>query len=156
MATIQLNGLSDREGAIDAVLRFVEGIDDNNSDLIYSAFTEDAYVDPRPLSNIGKTFHELQGRDKVTSTMLKGVGSIDTSHMLNNFRVNVHGHKATLTCYALAQHFRAGEGPPPDTKELLMCNRYLAEVVRENDGTWRMQRLAIRCAWSTGDIGVLG
>ncbi len=155
MATVQLNGLTDREGAIDAVLRFVEGLDDNNSELIYSAFTEDASVDLRQLSNIGKDFHELQGREKIMATLLKGIGPIDTSHMLNNFRVVIDGHKASLTCYALAQHFRAGEGPPPHTNEFLMCNRYQAEIVRENDQMWRIQRIAIRCAWSTGDLGVL-
>ena len=156
MAAIQLNGLSEREGAIDAVLRFVEGLDDNNEELVYSAFTEDASVDLRGLSNIGKEFHVLEGREKVASTLLQATGHIDTSHALSNFRVTVNGRQAKLTCYAQAQHFRAGEGPTPVTKEFLMCNRYQAEVVRGTEGVWRIQHIAIRCAWSSGDVGVLG
>ena len=122
---------------------------------MYSAFTEDATVDLSGLSNIGKKFHELRGRDQIASTLLKGIGAIDSSHTLNNFRVDVKERQATVTCYALAQHYRAGEGPTPDTREFLMCNRYRADVVPGGEGLWRIKSMAIRCAWSTGDLGVL-
>lgn len=148
-------GLSDREAVIDAVLRFVIALDDNDEGLLISAFTEDAVVDLGPASVIGIPFSELSGRDKVAKTLLKSVGPLDTTHMTSNFRVSVVGDTAQLSCYALASHFRPGQGPSPEHhKGFTMANRYTTELVRD-DGAWRIRHMVINCTWSDGDIGVI-
>jgi hypothetical protein len=148
--------LTDREAAIDAVLRFVEGLDDADASLVNSAFTPDATIDLSPISNIGLAFSELSGRDTIVDKLLNSVGPLDSSHHVSNFRVNIAGDSATLTCYALAQHFRTGQGPSPEHRSyFLMGNRYQADLVRGGDGDWRIRRLVVKCAWSEGDIGVL-
>ena len=114
------SGLSDREAAVEAVLRFFEGLDDADASLVHSAFTPDATVDLSPISNIGTPFSELSGRDTIVDRLLKSVGPLDSTHHLSNFRVNVIGDSATLTCYALAQHFRTSQGPLPEERRYFL------------------------------------
>lgn len=154
-----LTGLTNREAIIDALLRFVEGLDDADPSLLHSAFTPTASVDTRPISSIGIPFSEYSGRDTIVSTLLTAVGALDTTHQLSNFRVNVTGEedKATLTCHALAQHFRAGQGAstaPEHGAYFLMGNRYQSELVRDGQD-WRIEKLVIKCVWSQGDVSVL-
>ncbi len=73
-------GLTDHEAAIDAVLRFVIGLDDADADFVRSAFTPDAVVDLRPASVIGVDLPELRGRDTIAVGLLKSVGPLDTRH----------------------------------------------------------------------------
>lgn len=65
------SGLTDREAATDAILRFVEGLDDADASLVHSAFTPEAAVDLHPISNIGIPFSELSGCDTLVSTLMK-------------------------------------------------------------------------------------
>ena len=148
------NALTDREAIIDTLLRFVEGLDTHSTSLVHSAFTVNAVVDLRPISNIGLSFPELVGADNAVAGLSKAVGELDISHHLSNFRVTVTGDKGHLTCYALAQHFKAGEGPKAECRGFLMGNRYQVDLVR-GQGEWRMRRLVVSCMWSEGNIGVL-
>lgn len=156
MTSLTTNGMTDREAAIDAVLRFVIGLDDADVDLVASAFTPDAVADVRGLSSIGIDYPELVGRDKVVSTLMNGVGVLDTTHQLGNFRVALNNDSAHLDCYVLAQHWRPGQGASPEhSAEFTMTNRYKVDLVRTSDGSWRMKKIIINCAWSKGDLGVL-
>ena len=64
------------------------------------------------------------------------------------------GDEGHLDCYALAQHFRAGEGPEPKHRGFLMGNRYDTDLAR-GEGKWRVRRLVVICMWSEGDIKVV-
>lgn len=147
--------LTDREAAIDAVLRFVIGLDDSDADLVRSAFTKDAVADLRPASVIGVELPELKGRDAIASGLLKTVGPLDTMHASSNFRVWIDDETAKLTCAVIAKHFPPGEGPSPKhAKSFTMGNRYTANLVRQ-DRTWLIAHITVACDWSEGDIGVL-
>ena len=156
--TIHLQGLTDREACIDAMYRFVEGLDDGNEDLLNSAFTEDASFDVTAFKVVGLPMELdiISGREKLVPHLMQTVGtSIDSMHQLTNFRVNLNGDRASLTTYVLAQHFRAGEGHAPEkTDQLLMGNRIRADLVRAEEGLWRIQKAELKNQWSLGTTDV--
>ena len=148
---IKLSGLTDREACIDAVYRFVQGIDDNNRELADSAFTEDCKFDLSSVMAGDEAIGTFDSRDAFVSQLAEHVFGLDTLHQLTNFRVDIRGDTAALTCMTLAQHFRAGEGPTPDKVGYLMGNRFNAQLKKEEEGFWRVSNLAIRCQWAQGD-----
>lgn len=82
--------LSSREGAIDTLLRFAQGLDDNSPSLTLSAFTPTAICNLRALStNARYPLPELQGQDAIVSFFFPKIGEMDTTHMMSNFRVEV-------------------------------------------------------------------
>lgn len=68
---------------------------------------------------------------------------MDSSHHLSNFRVKLNGRQdeAEVYCYALAQHFRKGEGGDPKNRQyLLFGNTYSADIVKsEDEDIWRIR-----------------
>lgn len=155
--TVRLQGLTDREAVVDAVLRALYAIDDNDWDLFQTAFTADAIFDLTPVNKIGREFSETHGRDAIVAQLKDSVGKMDTGHCLSNWRIQLNGDTAEMTAYGLAQHFRQGEGPDP-TKDtcFLMCNRYKCTLVRAEEGLWRCQRFVIDNQWCHGDPSVMG
>jgi hypothetical protein len=148
-------GLSDRDAVIDALVRFVMGLDDADSEMLLSSMTPEAVLDLTHFNQLGMTFELMKGRENVAEHLLKGVGRLDCTHCLSNFRVALDGDRADLTCYVMAQHFRPGEGiSNKDCPWYMMGNRYVAEVVRSG-GLWRLNRLVVKASWTTGNIGVL-
>ncbi|KAI5365830.1 Putative NTF2-like domain superfamily, SnoaL-like domain-containing protein [Septoria linicola] len=110
--------MTPHEAICDAAHRMIQGLDDNNAELLSSAFTPDATYDLRAFSFLG--FDQvLSGQANIVSTLLSAVGHMDTTHMLSNFRTRIleagtgegegDGGKAEMECYALAQHWRTGE-----------------------------------------------
>lgn len=153
---IKLDGLTDREAAMDALLRCIYGIDDNDPQLIHTAFTTDAEFDLTPLNKHGMKFPRTCGRDAIVEQMMNSVGKMDTGHCVTNWRVQVKGDTAELTAYALAQHFPQGEGPDMTKNTYaLMCVRYEATIIRAEEGLWRIKRFSIDNQWSQGDPTML-
>lgn len=60
------SALSDHESAIDAVLRFVESLDDDNAFLVHFTVTSDTIIDLSPISDINHSFSELIGREPLS------------------------------------------------------------------------------------------
>lgn len=151
---INLKGLSDREACTDTILRFVEGIDDASEQLLESAFTEDAFFDLTAVSVIGAEFGTVSTRKNIVPHLMKSVGtSMDSLHQVTNFRINVEGDSAQLSCHVLAQHYRPGEGSALDKPDkLLMGNRIRAGLVRADGGLWRIQKLQLRNQWAEGTL----
>ena len=138
--------LSDREAVADAVLRFGEGLDDGDAELLESAFTEDAVVD---MTTVGVGV--MNGRAVVSKTLIANLGLMDTTHHISNVRSVIRGDTAEATCYALAQHFRPGEGLSAEQQTyMLRGNRYRIQLVRDSDW-WRMRNLVITGIWLAGD-----
>ncbi|KAK5687222.1 hypothetical protein LTS10_001360 [Elasticomyces elasticus] len=150
------NGLTDREAAIDAIIRFVNSLDDGDSELLSSALTEDVVVDLTPFNKSGFNFSVLASKASVIDRMIPFVGTgLDTTHHTSNFRVKVTADTATLSCHVLAQHFRKDEGPLDAFQDCyMMGNRYQANVVRDG-ALWKIEKIVISAAWTQGNIGVL-
>lgn len=148
--------LTDREAAIDAIVRFVVSLDSGDADMCTSSLTHDAIMDLTPLSNIGMQRGVVEGRDTVVNTLMTAVGKpLDTTHSATNIRCSVDGDSADLTCCVLAQHFRRGEGPKPEFREYyLMGIQYVATILRVED-LWRVSKLVLTPAWTVGNPDVM-
>jgi len=149
---IKLGGLTDREACMDAVHRWVQGIDENNKEVALSAFTEDCFFDLSTIDAGGSPLGTFDGREAFVSQLIEHVGPLDTLHQVTNFRIDVRGDEAKLTCLTLAQHFRNGEGPQPDKVGYLMGNRFNARLKRAEEGLWQISRVVITCYWANGDV----
>lgn len=149
-------GLTDREAAIDAIIRFVNSLDIGDADLCASSLTQDTLLDLTPFTNVGMNYKPINGQEAVVNILMKAVGtSLDTTHTASNIRCTVDGDKADLTCCVLAQHFRKGEGPSPEFQDhYLFGNQYKADVVRDGD-VWKVKKLIITPAWTVGNPDVM-
>ncbi|KAF2168446.1 hypothetical protein M409DRAFT_53125 [Zasmidium cellare ATCC 36951] len=157
---LNTNHLTPHEAISDPLIRNALGIDTNNKTLMTSAFTPDAVQDMTALAFLDSHFGTTHGRDAIVSMASSTVGRMDTTHMLSNFRTSIsdNGFTGTVTCYALAQHWRPGQGRSfAFESRFLMGNQYEGEVVRdesEGQGVWRLRKLVIRTMWTEGDFGV--
>jgi hypothetical protein len=153
---IHITGLSDREACIDTFLRFTQGLDECNKQLIASSWTEDAVLDLTPMQKIGLSFGITSTRGAIVSQTLNGVGSMDSHHLVSNWRVHIQGNTAYMTGAGLAQHYPPTLGPRPEVdNRLLMANRYNVELRRAEDGLWRMSKLTISNGWTEGNLAVM-
>ena len=153
---IHLRGLTEREAVMDAVFRVLQGLDDANQSLLQSAFTHDAVLDLGGTTDIGTALGTHKGHAAVVDFLTANVANgMDTMHNVSNFRVDIDGDRASLTAYAIAQHYRPGEAVQPlDSKWLMMGNRYVS-TLRKEDGLWKIEYFLINTRWCDGDIGVM-
>ncbi len=149
-------GLTDREAAIDAVIRFVCALDNGDSDLSASSLTKDAIMDLSPFDKAGMKAQIVHGREDVVDKLMAAVGRpLDTTHSATNIRCTVDGDQASLTACILAQHFRGGQGPGPEFQEYWMNgNQYECDIVRDGD-LWKISRVLITPAWTLGTPEVM-
>lgn len=143
--------LSDREAVADALYRFSTGLDRNDKALFESAFSSDAVF---VLDD-----NAMDGLDAINANCFGPISQLDTTHFLTNLRINITDGdtKAELTCSALAQHYRGGEGKKPDATSLLVGSSYRTQLVKtKEDGLWKIKRSEVKIAWSQGDWGVFG
>lgn len=149
-------GLTDREAAIDAVIRFVCALDEGDAELSASSLTEDSIMDLTPFRKVGMERGVAEGRDATVKVLMDAVGKpLDTTHSATNIRCTVQGDSAELTTCVLAQHFRRGEGPSPEFQDhYLFGNQYAAQIVRDGE-FWKIKRLTITPAWVVGNPDVM-
>jgi hypothetical protein len=149
-------GLTDREAAIDAIIRFVCALDEGDPELSASALTEDAVMDLSAFQKSGLSYSAIHGRTAIVDALMSKVGKpLDTTHCATNVRCTVDGDRASLTCCVLAQHWRGGQGPSPEFQEyFLQGNQYKATLVREED-LWKVDNLTIAPSWSQGNPDVM-
>ncbi|KAF2159003.1 hypothetical protein M409DRAFT_30539 [Zasmidium cellare ATCC 36951] len=149
-------GLTDREAAIDAVIRFVCALDQGDAELSASSLTKDSIMDLTPFRKVGMERGIAEGRDAIVKVLMDAVGKpLDTTHSATNIRCTVQGDSAELTTCVLAQHFRRGEGPSPEFQDYyLFGNQYAAQIVRDGE-LWRIKRLTITPAWVVGNPEIM-
>ncbi|MCJ1472178.1 hypothetical protein MMC13_000825 [Lambiella insularis] len=149
-------GLTDREAAIDAVIRFVCALDNGNSQLSASSLTKDAIMDLSPFSKAGMQARVVHGREEVVDILMSKVGRpLDTTHSATNIRCALDGDHAELTCTILAQHFRGGQGPSPEFQEFWFNgNQYKCDIVRDG-GLWKIRKVLITPVWTFGNPDVM-
>ena len=152
-----LTGLTTREAIADALYRAVLGIDTNDLPLFKSACVD--LKDFTFAINNSEMAGEMTGEDFVLGKMFNSVGPMDTTHTISNIRIDVRGEEAeeaSMTCHAVAQHYRKGEGPDPSTKKLVSGGIYDVELVKDgSDGLWKMKRWALNLVWREGDAEVM-
>jgi hypothetical protein len=113
-------GLTDREAAIDALIRFVVALDDGDAQLSASSLTENAVMN-LVFGKSGMESREIEKRQPIVDALMSKVGvALDTTHMATNIRCTVNGDKAELTSVILAQHFRLGQGQSPEHQDFFM------------------------------------
>ncbi|SCU89998.1 LAMI_0E00122g1_1 [Lachancea mirantina] len=143
--------LSGREAVLDALYRYLLAFDINDKALFESAFTEDAvFVMDGTV---------MDGRDAVKAQTFDVLSKLETTHFLTNPRINIldGDMNAELTCSALAQHYRQGEGKGGSATPLLAGSLYHADLVKsKEDGLWKIKRLDLNVVWGQGDWGVFG
>lgn len=148
---VSLSGLSAREEIIDAVLRISQAIDTNDISLWEGAWAKDA----NPTASLRGNTHT--GYDEITANVFARVAPMDTHHQVSNFRIDVQEGASTarLTAYALAQHYRAGEGMVPDAPSLLAGGFYHIEAVKTADGSWKIKSWDVEIKWVSGSWEVM-
>ena len=145
---------TDREGVEDAVLRFVEGIDKADGELLASAFTEDVVFEMLDASLDSSTPYE--GRDVVVDRLMKRLGKLDSMHAITNVRVEVDGDRAHLTCYLIAQHHRPDQGPSVNFSGHLWLGNFLdTYLVRDGRHLWRVSHYYVHNSWATGSLAAI-
>lgn len=142
--------------AADALLRFTNGMDNDDGDLIASSFTDDAMVDFTPAAGkVGMQFPVIEGRDNLVSALVPFAAQFTTSHSVSNIRVMEDGDKARLYALVEAQHLPEGERD----RNFMMKNVYDLTLVLDGDDatgrTWLIERMVIDNLWADGDVGVM-
>ncbi|KAL4782110.1 hypothetical protein BJX76DRAFT_369398 [Aspergillus varians] len=143
--------LTGREAITDAIYRCVLAFDTNDLALLKSSFTNDAVFDLN-----GKI---MDGFDAIVTECYDSISKMDTTHFLSNMRVNVldGGEKSEMTCSALAQHYRGGEGMKAGAVPVLVGGLYWIRLVRDGeDELWKIEHFKLRSTWGQGDWGVFG
>lgn len=143
--------LSGREAIADAVYRCVTSFDTEDEALFKSAFTSDAVFE------LNGTV--MNGLEAIHAQCYGSVSKLDTTHFLTNLRINIleEDSKAEVTCSALAQHYRTGEGMKPGTTPLLAGSFYWVDLIKDNEaGLWKIKHLKLKSIWGQGDWGVFG
>ena len=152
---VKLNGLTDREAVLDAIHRFYEGMDDAKPDLIRSAFTTDAILDTSPLSMEGRPFPKLSGQEEIVNGMMAGMGQLDCSHHVSNFRCQLGTDSVDFTVSALVKQFAKGEADDPrKTNSITGGTRSRGTATRAEAGQWRIQFMTMRRQWAEGDMSM--
>ncbi len=149
---------TDREAIIDAFLRSLQAIDDNDASLMETALTPDTVLDMSGLSIVtGTPMTILTGLQMATAGLLEhGVGPIDTGHVASNFRLEMKEDVAYLSAMTVAAHYRKGEGSTAGKLGLTVGNRWKLEVVDAEDGVWKIRKAELKVLWCEGDLSVLG
>ena len=148
---ITLASLSPREAMQDALYRGVIGLDTNDSALFESAWAKDQPCFDRE----GTIFN---GMDEINKNLWEPVSHLDSHHTISNVRVNLKegADTAYLTGYAIAQHYRGGEGKDPTKQGLLGGTMYFVDLVKDSDdGMWKIKKWAMKICWVEGDLSVV-
>ncbi|KAK4861714.1 hypothetical protein LT330_003749 [Penicillium expansum] len=142
--------LSDRDAVADALYRGVVAFDTADDALFKSALTDDAVL------VLNGTV--MEGYDAIYSQCYANIAKLDTNHFLTNMRINItEESKAQVSCSALSQHYREGEGMKPDSDFLLAGGFYAVELVKDaGDGLWKIKHWTLKTTWGQGDWGVFG
>jgi len=150
---IALSSISKRDAIIDAVYRATLGLDHNDAVMWHSAWAKSDEISFEAYGMV------MKGLAEIDAKILGSAGAMDTTHSLTNFRVEAKdgADTAHVTCVALAQHFRPGEGLAPETKPILVGGYYEVDLVEDkSDGLWKIKTWKLEPKWTDGDQGVFG
>ncbi|KAL9617233.1 MAG: hypothetical protein Q9160_007961 [Pyrenula sp. 1 TL-2023] len=151
---LSLPSLTPREAVADAMYRALIAFDRNDVSMFNTIFAgEDSTLEL--ISGEKKAYTGLSALRK---ELFDHVGPLDTTHMVNNVRVDVKdgADTASMTAYVLAQHCPPGRGREPDgPKWLAGGEASLSFVWDEKDGLWKVKKWVMEVMWSQGDPSVM-
>lgn len=139
---------TDYELVCETMSRYGRAIDSRDYDLLETAFVADATI--RYSSNFSEDMHgvtALKGFLKENVSRLSA-----TQHLFGNFEVDVAEGKGSFRCYVQAQHVALGT---PDGHLFTVGGRYRNDIVRCDDGLWRMTLMEFEPTWTGGNAQVL-
>lgn len=144
----KLRDLSDRFEIAELIYRYVDGVHENDPNIITSVFADDALLAfPRG---------PVQGRDDIQAYFAGGLGAdkakrmgldalLDVAPLISNIRIDLQGDTATSqsTCVAITAALRGGE-----TILSISALRNYDEHARTSEG-WRIKRREKIDLWTT-------
>ena len=148
-----LTGLSSREAIADVLHRACLALDLNSPSLWESAWLTS---DPSICMEIsGRPV--IKGWANLNAHALALIGPLDTQHNNSGIRIDLREGASTarLTCNALNQHFRAGEGHKPGAAHLLAGSTYDIELTLDGKSEWKMKSWKLNITWAQGDWAVM-
>lgn len=149
---IALTGLSTREAVTDGLYRGILALDSNDQALFESAWVDS----PDTVFEMGGK--ATRGIDAIKQFLLGFIGPLVTQHSISNVRVDVKdgADTAYLTAYAIAQHYRPGEGLDPQAPRLLSGASYAVDMVKDaGDGLWKAKVFRMKTIWIEGDPSIV-
>lgn len=146
-----VNEVADTLAVVDALYRFVAGIDLRDEGLASSSLAENAVSDFRlAAAKAGFEYPVIEGRDAIVAALTASLATLDTTHSVTNPRVTIDGDRARLDALVEAQHVARED----HTRHYLMKNRYDVELERQGD-VWVISRNTVDNVWRSGDPAVL-
>ncbi|OJZ76044.1 hypothetical protein BRW65_00915 [Mycobacterium paraffinicum] len=131
--------IADRLAIQDVLFRYAHALDDRDSQLLRTCFTEDAVCE------VGAT---LVGIDAIIAFAEGVLSGFDvTQHLIANPRTTIHGDRAESVCDLHAQHVTRGA---PGGEHYVIGGRYDDSLERTPEG-WRIAHRRLRVTWSEGN-----
>ncbi|OBH50438.1 nuclear transport factor 2 family protein [Mycobacterium sp. E2479] len=129
----------DRLAIHDVLFRYAHALDDRDSQLLRTCFTDDAVCE------VGAT---LSGIDAIIAFAEGVLSGFDvTQHLIANPRCTIDGDRADCACDLQAQHVTRGA---PGGEHYVIGGRYDDKLVRTPEG-WRIAHRRLRVTWSQGN-----
>lgn len=146
-----LSGLSTREEITDLVVRACLGFDSNDKLLWESVWAESPDITLEINGNV------MKGIDEMNKNCFNNVGPMDTQHVISSIRIDLRdgAETAHMTANAVAQHYRKGQGQLPDAEHMLAGSTYDIYVVKEKNGSWKINSWILKIIWSQGTWAVM-
>ena len=120
-------------------LRYAQGCDRRDAELLGAIFTEDALLEGGP--------HRMEGRKAIMDVVPSALAKmfLQTRHLVHNILVWVDGDTATGETYGFAHHIsKQADGTYTD---FLMAMTYSDKFVRTADG-WRIKHRHYDVNWT--------
>lgn len=131
--------IADQFAIHDVLFRYARALDDRDSQLLRTCFTEDAVCE------VGAT---LSGIDSIVAFAQGVLSAFDvTQHLIANPRCTIDGDRAASICDLHAQHVARGA---PGGEHYVIGGRYDDSFVRTPKG-WRIAHRRLRVTWTDGN-----
>jgi len=146
-ANVQL--LLDREDISQVLYRYATAIDTRDWDLLATCFTKDLEADFRAFG--GREI--VKGRDIWLEAIKSTIAGLDApQHLTANHVHTVDGDSGTLVAYLQALHRLDTARSDP---EYTVGGYYTCDMLRGEDGQWRMRRYSLSVTWHRGNRDIL-
>jgi hypothetical protein len=137
--------INDRFEVIETVYRFAAGIDHRDWQAYRDIFTDEILIDYSSYRT--DSIGTMRADDWVARAVRLFPGLDASQHTISNSIATLDGDEATCDSYVRAEHALDGE-------LFTLGGFYTHGLVRHADG-WRINRVALRVAWTQGDRELL-
>ena len=125
------------------------GIDYNDVNLFDSGWS--TTVEPSFVAFGAKT----EGLKAIKDQIFYPIGPMDTTHMISNVRLlSETEHEATMSAYALAYHYRTGQGMKADADKYVSGVQYHLNLIKEGE-LWKVKEWTMHITWVDGNPEVM-